>query len=75
MPSPREIALNAINNNPQLQQFIASDPQKQELFEILKSGDAARGQQAANQLCQQQGITPEQGLQNAINFFSQQGQQ
>lgn len=72
MTSPRDIALNFINNNPQLQQYIASDPQKQQMFEVLKSGDAVKGQQLANEICQQQGVTPEQGLQNAMNFFAQQ---
>lgn len=72
MPSPRDIALNFISNNPQLQQYIASDPQKQQMFEVLKSGDAVKGQQLANEICQQQGVTPEQGLQNAMNFFAQQ---
>lgn len=75
MPSPREIAMRAVQSNPQLQQYINSDPQRQELFEVLKSGDATRGQQIANQLCQERGLTPEQGLQQALDFFSGQGQQ
>lgn len=74
MTNPRDIVMKAVQANPQLEQMFMSDPQKRDIFEAIKSGDSSRAQQMANSLCQQHGVTPEQGLQNAMNFFSQQGQ-
>lgn len=58
-------AMNAIAKNPQL----ASNPQAQELINVIKSGDAIKGEQIARNICQSYGVTPEQALDKATGFF------
>lgn len=58
-------AMNAIAKNPQL----ASNPQAQELINVIKSGDSAKGEQIARNICQSYGVTPEQALDKATGFF------
>lgn len=68
MPSgfnPSQLAMNLINQNPN----IASNPQAQELIQIIQSGDSARGEQMANNILNSYGISKEQGLADAKKFF------
>lgn len=68
MPSgfnPAQIAMNLINQNPR----VASNPQAQELMQIIQSGDSARGEQMANNILNSYGISKEQGLADAKKFF------
>lgn len=58
-------AMNAIAKNPQL----ANNPQAQELINVIKSGDSAKGEQIARNICQSYGVTPEQALDKATGFF------
>lgn len=63
--NPAQMAMNLINQNPN----VAANPQAQELMQIIKSGDSARGEQMANNILSSYGITKEQGLSDAKKFF------
>ena len=63
--NPAQMAMNLINQNPK----VAANPQAQELMQIIKSGDSARGEQMANNILSSYGITKEQGLSDAKKFF------
>lgn len=66
MPNPVMNFLNqAIQNNPSLQQ----NPQAQNYISVLQSGDSQKGQQLAENICKSMGVTPEQALQQAKQFF------
>lgn len=58
---------NAINRNPQLSQ----NPQTQAIINALMNGDKATGEQLAKNYCDTYGISPDQGVQQAQNFFRQ----
>lgn len=58
-------AMNAIAKNPN----VANNPQAQELINVIKSGDAAKGEQIARNICQSYGVTPDQALDKAAGFF------
>lgn len=62
----QEFALNLIKNNPN----ISNNPNAQEFINVIQSGDAVRGQQLANNLCKTYGITPDQALYQAKQFFN-----
>lgn len=69
MPGPN---MNAIINmlcqmNPQ----VANSPQAQEWLNVIRSGDAQRGQQIAANLCRNNNVTPEQGYQSAAQWAQQ----
>lgn len=61
----RSIALSIIDRNPN----IARDPKNAEMIATLRSGDATRGQQMANDICGRVGKTPEEAQAEARNFF------
>lgn len=64
--NPIAMLLNrAIQQNPNLQNI----PQAQNYIRVLQSGDAQQGQQLAENICKSMGITPEQAVQQAKNFF------
>lgn len=58
-------AMNMMANNP----AIANNPRNKELFEAIQSGDAQRGQQIAQNLCDSYGVTPEQAVEQAKKHF------
>lgn len=60
-----QIALGLLQQNPQL----ANSPQGQQFMQILQSGDAKAGEQMAMNICNSYGVTPQQALMSAINFF------
>lgn len=53
--NPMQFALNMIQRNPQ----IANNPRAQDMIKVIQSGDSARGQQLAENLCQTYGVTDE----------------
>lgn len=67
------------NMNPQqfLQQMMqrnpnfANNPQAQQYIQVLMSGDAQKGQELARNICGSFGVTPEQGVQQAQQYFQQ----
>ena len=65
MLNMRDLAMNLISSNPQ----IAQNPQAQEMINVIKSGDAERGKQIANNLCQTYGVTPDQAIAQARKMF------
>lgn len=65
MLNMRDFAMNLISSNPQ----IAQNPQAQEMINVIKSGDAERGKQIANNLCQTYGVTPDQAIAQARKMF------
>lgn len=60
-----QMAMNMIRNNPQ----IANNPQAQHYIQVLESGDEAKGREIAENICKSYGMTIEQGVQQARNFF------
>lgn len=65
MISPRDFALNFIQNNPQ----IANNPQAQQYIKVIQDNDEQRGEEIARNLCKSYGVTPEQVLQSAKEMF------
>lgn len=65
MTNAREFAMNLLANNPQ----FAQNPQAQQLIDIIRQGDSVKGEQIANNICQTYGVTPEQALSQAKQFF------
>ena len=65
MPDLKSFALNLINQNPQ----IAQNPNAQSMLNVIQSGDAQKGEEIARNLCQSYGITPDQALAQAKQFF------
>ena len=63
--NPMQFAMNMLQSNPQ----IRNNPQAQGLMQIIQSGDAAKGQQMAENICKTYGVTPDQALQEARKFF------
>lgn len=59
-------ALQVINSNPN----IANNPRNKELISIIQNGDAVRGQQIAENLCNTYGVPRNQAVANAKSFFN-----
>ena len=71
-PNLMQFAMNMIKQNPN----IARNPQAQAMLQVLQSGDAQKGQQIAQNLCQTYGITPEQAAMiNTLNLAQSQANQ
>lgn len=66
MQSLKDFALNMIDGNPQ----IANNPNAREFLNVIRNGDDARGRQIAQNLCDSYGITPDQAVQQAKQFFN-----
>lgn len=66
MTNMRDFALNLIGRNPQ----IANNPNAKELLNVIQNGDQAKGTQIAQNLCNTYGVTPEQAVNQAKNFFN-----
>lgn len=62
----KDFALNLIKNNPQ----VANNPRAQEMIDVIKSGDEARGQQIAQNICDTYGISKEDAISQAKGFFN-----
>lgn len=65
MITPMQFLQNAMRQNPN----IANNPQAQNFLQILRSGDAQKGQQVAENLLKTYGMTKEQGMNQVHNFF------
>lgn len=66
MPNLEQFAMMLLQKNPK----VANSPQGQQFMEILKSGDAQRGQEMAKNFCNSYGVTPEEGYNQARKFFN-----
>lgn len=62
----KDFALNLINKNPN----VANNPRAQELIDVIKSGDDARGQQIAQNICDTYGVSKEDAISQAKGFFN-----
>lgn len=65
MMNPMQYAMNMIQQNPQ----IMNNPMAQNYISVIQSGDAQRGQQLAENICKSYGVTPQQAIQQAKQFF------
>lgn len=59
------LAMTMISNNPQ----IANNPQAKSMIEVIQSGNAERGQQIAENLCNTYGVSKEDAVKQAKSFF------
>lgn len=66
MPNLPQIAMQLLQQNQQ----IANSPQGQQLMQILQNGDVAAGEQMARNICASYGMTEQQMLMRALNFFN-----
>lgn len=65
MFDPMSFFMSAINQNPN----IANNPMARNMIQVLQSGDAQKGQQMAENLCKSYGVSTEQAMNMATNFF------
>lgn len=61
-----EVALRQLEGRTE----IASNPLAREWLEVIRSGDAKRGEEIARNLCGNSGVTVEQALEEAKRRFS-----
>lgn len=61
-----DFALNLIQQNPALQ----NNPNAKEMIEVIRSGDIAKGEQIASNLCKTYGVDRNQAVQQARSFFN-----
>jgi len=59
------LALKMLEKNPN----AANNPRAQEMVEVIKSGDNARGEELARNLCASYGVSPEQATSDAKKYF------
>lgn len=59
------LALDLVQKNPAL----ANNPNAREMIDVIRSGDAAKGQQIAKNLCDTYGVKPEDAISQARSFF------
>lgn len=62
----RNIALNLLSQNPN----VANNPNAQEFINVIRSGDSARGEQIAKNLCATYGVSKDDAIKNAKSFFN-----
>ena len=63
--SLRDIALGIIGRSPQL----SSNPNAQSMIQVIQSGNSAKGEEIARNLCNTYGVKPEEAVQMARSFF------
>lgn len=66
-PNPMQFLMNVIRNSPNL---VANNPQAQAYLEVLESGDAAKGEEIATNLLKSHGVSKDDALKQAKNFFN-----
>lgn len=60
-----EQAVRALESRPD----VAANPRARDMLEIIRNGDAERGETVANNLLGNYGMTKEQGIEAARRFF------
>ena len=60
-----QFAMSMINKNPAIQ----NNPQARELISVIQSGDSARGEQIAQNLCNTYGVSKETAIAQAKQYF------
>lgn len=66
-----QMLLSRLQQNPNFR----SNPEAQEMLNAVLTGDSKKGEEFANKILQQNGVSKEEGLNMARSFFSQQLQQ
>lgn len=66
MLDPRSFALNILACNPN----IANNPQAISMLNVIRSGDSIKGQEIAKNICNSMGVTEQDALNQAKQFFS-----
>lgn len=49
---------------------VANNPMAQGMLDVLESGDASKGEQMADNLCQSMGVTRDEAMKQAKAFFN-----
>lgn len=62
-----QMLLLKLQQNPNFQ----NNPQAKEMLNVILTGDSKRGEELANQILQQNGVSREEGVNKARSFFSQ----
>lgn len=68
MNNPMSMLLNMAMQNSD----IANNPRAQEMLQVIQSGDAQKGQQIAMNLCKTYGVSKEQAVGMATEYFKNQ---
>lgn len=68
MNDPMSMLLNMAMQN----SAIANNPRAQEMLQVIQSGDAQKGQQIAMNLCKTYGVSKEQAVGMATEYFKNQ---
>lgn len=68
MNNPISMLLNMAMQNSN----IANNPRAQEMLQVIQSGDAQKGQQIAMNLCKTYGVSKEQAVGMATEYFKNQ---
>lgn len=68
MNNPMSMLLNMAMQN----SAIANNPRAQEMLQAIQSGDAQKGQQIAMNLCKTYGVSKEQAVGMATEYFKNQ---
>lgn len=58
-------AIGQLKGNPN----VASNPMAQGMLDVIESGDASKGEQMADNLCQSMGVTRDEAMRQAKAFF------
>ena len=66
--NPQQMLQQMMQRNPNMFQ---NNPQARQYMEVIMNGDAKRGEELARNICQSYGISPEEGVQQAQQFFQQ----
>lgn len=62
----KNMAMNLLAKNP----AIANNPQAQHYLGVIQNGDSTQGQQIAENLCQTYGISRDEAIRQAKQFFN-----
>ena len=62
----KSFAVSLISKNPR----FTNNPQAQNYLRIIQSGDSKQGEQIARNLCETYGVTPDQAVGQARQFFN-----
>lgn len=54
-----------LQRNPEMQ----NNPMAKQMIDVIRSGDSAKGQQIANNLCKSNGVSPQDAIKQAQQFF------
>lgn len=66
MADLKQVAIEALKRNPN----VANTPQGQQFLQILQSGDDAKGQQMAKNICQSYNMSEEDAISKVRQFFN-----